>query len=327
MTSFLAALLEAVILFAGPGPMLERGPAVIREVRFEKEIRCASPLGRGFLQDVEVRIAVPKDDLRQRILSLDFFEPPSRFVDDGYGNRLAVFNRRHMGPGVVWRVGWTAQVQTHEVTHRVTPAQIGHLTDIPPEITAAYLGDQDRYGMGDPLVQALARQVGDGARDALDLAFRINELLRERLTYRNDGRWDTVPRVLENGHGSCSEYNFAFIALARLNGLPARYVGASSLDPGDDAVFEDRIHHRWTEVWLPGYGWFPVDASRNDGEKGDPTNSWFGRTSALLLVLMKGDGGPGHPLRWGYVAALDAHEGGDARAVSSKRFLWSRSDP
>ena len=152
------------------------------------------------------------------------------------------------------------------------------------------------------------------------------EHLRGRLTYRNDGKWESADRVLRNGHGSCSEYNFAFIALARLNGLPARYVGASALRSAGPQ-YEDTVHHRWTEVYLPGHGWFPIDSSRNDGEDGSPVNRWFGRTSASLLVLMRGEGGKNHPLRWGYVATVDARRIGDGRLSKRKRFLWAKVPP
>jgi hypothetical protein len=148
--------------------------------------------------------------------------------------------------------------------------------------------------------------------------------VRTRLTYNNDGRWDDAPQVLRQGHGSCSEYNFLFVALCRASGLPARYAGATARR-NDDGTYEDTVHHRWSEVYLPGYGWMPVDVSRNDGEDGAPINRWFGAVGDRLLVLVKGDGGDHEPLGWSYVVSVtgDAQQGADF--LRTKKFLWENA--
>lgn len=314
-------LLLATLLPSGPDPVL--GPPLVRQVRLAERVTCHSRSGKGTLTDVEIRVAVPADNERQTIESLEYSRTPDGFLDDAYGNKFAVFKVADVAAGRSVEVGWTARVRTKLIEHRVTREHLKPLDEIPASVKNSYLGRARRYGMDDADLRDAASRIGKAAKDPLDLTFRINEHLREQLTYRNDGRWENADEVLRNRHGSCSEYNFAFIALARLNGLPARYVGATALR-SDGRSYEDTIHHRWTEVYLPGYGWFPVDASRNDGEEGGPANQWFGRTDARLLVLMKGDGGKRHPLGWGYVAKVLAHSRGDAIARTDKRFLWSR---
>ena len=302
------------------------GPTIERSVRFVERIECKSASGNGYLTDVEVRVAIPVDDRRQTITELRFQPRPDAFVSDGQGNRFAVYRRARVAAKEVVEVGWSCRVRLSEIAHNVNRAGLKPLSEAPEEIRSAYLGDAIKYGMTDPHMRKVAASLGGKAKDPLDLAFRINEHLRGRLTYRNDGKWESADRVLRNGHGSCSEYNFAFIALARLNGLPARYVGASALRSAGPQ-YEDTVHHRWTEVYLPGHGWFPIDSSRNDGEDGSPVNRWFGRTSASLLVLMRGEGGKNHPLRWGYVATVDARRIGDGRLSKRKRFLWAKGPP
>lgn len=302
------------------------GPTIERSVRFLERVECESASGKGYLTDVEIRIAVPTGDKRQTVTALRFQPRPDSFVADDHGNRFAVYRRARMAAKEVVKVGWSCRARLSEITHKVDRAGLKPLSEAPKEIRDAYLGGAAKYGMDDPHMREVAASLGGKAKDALDLAFLINEHLRVRLTYRNDGKWESADRVLRNGHGSCSEYNFAFISLARLNGLPARYVGASALRSAGPR-YEDTVHHRWTEVYLPGHGWFPVDASRNDGEDGTPVNRWFGRTSASLLVLMRGEGGSSHPLRWGYVAAVDARRFGDARLSKRKRFVWTKASP
>lgn len=314
-------LLILSMLATDPDPVL--GPTIERSVRFVKRVQCESTSGKGYVTNVEIRIAVPADDERQTLSALRFHPRPDGFVVDAHGNRFAVYRRDRLAADEVVEVGWSCRARLREIAHRVDRSALKPLADIPKDVRSAYLRSAVKYGMSDTRVREVAASLGKKAKDPLDLAFLINEHLRGRLTYRNDGKWESADRVLRNGHGSCSEYNFAFIALARLNGLPARYVGASALR-SEGPRYEDTVHHRWTEVYLPGHGWFPVDASRNDGEDGTPVNKWFGKTSARLLVLMRGDGGGTHPLRWGYVAAVDGRRHGDARLSNRKRFVWTK---
>jgi transglutaminase-like putative cysteine protease len=88
-------------------------------------------------------------------------------------------------------------------------------------------------------------------------------------------------------------------------------------------TYEDTVHHRWVEFYLPGHGWFPVDGSRNDGEDGNPVNSYFGKIAPGLLVLLHGDGGSLAPLGWGYVTRATFKDGTKGSQVDSeKRFTW-----
>ncbi len=323
----MTAMSQLLLILSLIGPTSDErliGPTLERSVRFIESVSCKSRSGKGKLEDVEIRVAIPADNSRQAISQLRFSPEPDSLIRDAHGNGFAVFRIKSIIPGESVEVGWSCQARLRAVEHVVEKDALKPLDEVPAPIRDVYLRQADRYGMDDPEVRRAAAALGRRADGALHLAFLINEHLRERLTYRNDGRWESADRVLRNGHGSCSEYNFAFIALARLNGLPARYVGATALRSDEDQ-YEDTIHHRWTEVYLPGYGWFPVDASRNDGEDGSPVNAWFGKTAARLLVLMKGDGGRDHPLGWGYVAAAEARRVHDARLVRKKRFLWTRT--
>jgi len=91
---------------------------------------------------------------------------------------------------------------------------------------------------------------------------RVYEYLADHLSYnlKPVGGWNPAPTVLKRGTSSCSEYSYTMIALCRSLGVPIRYAGAVSLR-GDDASFDD-VFHRWTEVYLPPYGWIPFDVNK-----------------------------------------------------------------
>ena len=75
------------------------------------------------------------------------------------------------------------------------------------------------------------------------------------------------------GIASCNGKSRLFVALARLNNLPARLVGGVILDGR-----EKRTSHQWVEVYVQGH-WIPFG----------PTNGYFASLPAHYLRLYTGD--------------------------------------
>src|ERR1700743_257072 len=72
-----------------------------------------------------------------------------------------------------------------------------------------------------------------------------------------------IEHALMERRGVCQDFSHIMIAVARLWGIPARYVsgymyhGGSSARSGTDAT------HAWVEAWLPGLGWVGFDPTNN----------------------------------------------------------------
>ncbi len=89
-----------------------------------------------------------------------------------------------------------------------------------------------------------------------------------------------VDALLTTGRGFCEQFATALTVLARANGIPARLV--TGFAPGDynalSRVYTVRANdaHAWTEVYFPGYGWIPFDATPGYGAQPRPTavSSW-----------------------------------------------------
>jgi transglutaminase-like putative cysteine protease len=64
--------------------------------------------------------------------------------------------------------------------------------------------------------------------------------------------------VYEHGFGDCGAQSMYFAALCRSVGIPARAAGGMQLFPLSTTGCGD---HFWAEVYLPNYGWLPVDTS------------------------------------------------------------------
>jgi len=187
---------------------------------------------------------------------------------------------------------------------------------------ARYLAPASNYSMGSPVLRETAGRLVEGARTEREKVERIHDFILAKVRYIRDGRWDPAEQVLRQGHGSCSEYNYLLSGLLRLAGLPTRYVGGSSRASGALPA-TDLVYHRWTEVFLEGVGWFPVDCSR-DANPLRGKRSHFGRVHSDMLVWCRQAGGGEDLLGWEYRAQARSAEGGP-RLRAEHRTRWFES--
>jgi hypothetical protein len=68
--------------------------------------------------------------------------------------------------------------------------------------------------------------------------------------------------LTESHRGYCVHYASAAVLLLRMDGIPARYVSGytAQLSHGE-AVVPDSAAHAWVEVYVDGYGWYPVEVT------------------------------------------------------------------
>lgn len=216
---------------------------------------------------------------------------------DQWGQPVAHYRFRAVPAGKTLQVGWRARVKLYDVRYFPYPHRIGPLSRIPARIKRRYLEDDTKYSLRHWRIRRAVRQAVGKEDNPYWMARRIYRYIHERVRYELSGGWNVAPRVLARGSGSCSEYSFLFIAMCRAAGIPARYVG--SVVVRRDAASWDDVFHRWVEIYLPGFGWLPVDPSRGDkpseAERGDA----FHHLSPDFVVTTQGGGGSRY-LRWNY---------------------------
>ena len=121
-----------------------------------------------------------------------------------------------------------------------------------------------------PEIRDLASGLVADEDDLYHAVFNIAEWISENIEYDYDyltaltsltaETSQTASWVLENKIGVCDEISTLFISLCRSVGIPTRFVSGISYTNVGDAP-ETWGPHGWAEVYFPGTGWVPFDAT------------------------------------------------------------------
>lgn len=298
-------------------PYVRRNPRSERVV-YEEAYRN---LGPGTLTKAEIVMALPQDLPNQVLKGPPLFTPaPTDFPVDRWGQRCVRWVFEEVGPGQEVRARMEVEADLYQVRWFVDPERVGRLEDIPRDIATAYTQNNSKLVLDHPVIQKAVREALQGETNPYWMAWKINRYIQDKMHYELVGGWNVAPTVLARGSGSCSEYTFVMLAMCHAAGLPARYAG-SVVVRGDDASRDD-VFHRWVEVYLPNYGWFPVDPSGGDSPVPAESAAMFGGLDNRFLITTLG-AGDSELLGWDYNSASSWQARGRVKVLQEKAGLWS----
>lgn len=268
---------------------------ITSEVTFTHQIMNFGP---GKVLTADVYFGIPVDRPNQKIEAVCKFNPqPNEMLTDKWGLETAHFYYENIKPLEKKLTEMKVRVTTCAVNYFIYPENVGSLADIPQEVTSRFLANHEKYQYDHPVIQKAVKEALGDEKNPYWIARKIYDYLMDKMYYEMAGGWNTAPTVLERGNGSCSEYSFVYIAMCRAAGLPARYVG-SVVIRGDYASMDD-VYHRWVEVFLPGYGWVPVDPSGGDQKSPRKQARYFGHLANRFLITTESGGGS-ETMQWTY---------------------------
>jgi transglutaminase-like putative cysteine protease/outer membrane protein assembly factor BamB len=254
--------------------------------------------GPGSVKTMDVHFAIPVNRDNQVIKEAIKYIPDfTDIITDKWGQKTAHFWFKDIKAGETREIQMISVISTFDVRYFVYPDKVGSLNDIPDSIKSKYLENNDKYQFDHPIIQAALKEAIGDEKNPYWIARKIFNYLLQKMYYEMTGGWNTAPTVLKRGNGSCSEYSFVYISMCRAAKLPARYVG-SVVVRGDDASMDD-VFHRWVEVYLPNYGWIPVDPSGGDDLLPHDQADSFGALSNRFYITTQSGGGS-ETLGWTY---------------------------
>jgi len=140
-----------------------------------------------------------------------------------------------------------------------------------PRLVAAALTGKERRDDLQPdalvpitgLPAELAVKVTAGKTQTLDKARAIYDYVFTTMGYDKTGTgWGRgdVLYACDAKKGNCTDFHSLFIAMSRSQGIPARFEIGFPL-PADKHSGEIAGHHCWSDFYIDGKGWIPVDIS------------------------------------------------------------------
>lgn len=280
--------------------------------------------GPSAATDVTLNVALPVELPNQKLLTEPAFSrTASKTARDQWDQPCAVFELGSVPAGSKTALTYSVETEVAAIRFMLVPERTGSLADIPDDIRTKYTADGSRLLIGSPYIQETAKKIVGDEKNPYWIARKIYDFVIDSLHYEMTGGWDVPEVVLKRGSGSCSEYTYSFIALCRAAGLPARYQG-SIVVRGDDASI-DEAFHRWAQVYLPNYGWVPVDANRGDKESPADQARGFGGLSNRFLITTQG-GGDSEYLNWGYNSFAAYKTTGYAKIEEDNLGFWEPLD-
>ncbi len=135
-----------------------------------------------------------------------------------------------------------------------------HYLDVPEELREPLL---ELYIRGN------ARNLGFSSTGPLQKAMMVAQLLNELCEY--DPKAPAAPNgvdpveyfLFDSHRGYCMHYTSAATLMLRALDIPARYVSGFTADcqPDMSTDVPDRAAHAWVEIYMEGFGWYPVEVT------------------------------------------------------------------
>jgi transglutaminase-like putative cysteine protease len=223
------------------------------------------PLEAVTLNNVEWRIALPSDTLRQRVRHVESIGHEFE-IEEKEGQKVAVFKFDRINPHQGGLIGWKAVIEMYGLKYSLAPTDIDDSLTLPAEL-AEYLVDDDDLAMDTETMRQAAKEAAGTETNVLRKMLKIRNYVYDRLSYGIQPRIDTPDVALARGVGSCGEYVGVLLALSRLNGIACRTIGRYKCPAYPDRrnlPLQPDFNHVWLEFYVPGVGWLPMESNMDD---------------------------------------------------------------
>ncbi len=258
------------------------------EFSYVEEIRA---LDAVTLDNVEWRIALPSETLRQRIRHVEAIGHELQ-IESQDGQKVAVFKFDRLQPHQGGLLGWKVVMEMYSLKYHLSPTDIDPSLSLSPEMQQRYLVDDDELAMDTDTIRQAAKAAVGTETNVLRKMLKIRNYVYDRLSYSIQPKIDTPDIALDRGTGSCGEYVGVLLALARLNGIACRTIGRYKCPPHPERrhlPLEPDFNHVWLEFYVPGIGWLPMESNVDDTiERGPYPERFFMGLSWFHTEIGKG---------------------------------------
>ncbi|MCU0344209.1 MAG: transglutaminase-like domain-containing protein [Ignavibacterium sp.] len=134
-------------------------------------------------------------------------------------------------------------------------------------------------------IKKLSKEIVGDEKNPYLISKKIFSWISTNIPWAGAREYSTIENIsdycLTRGHGDCGIKTLLFMTLCRYNGIPAKWQSGWMLHPGEVNL------HDWSEIYLEGYGWVPVDQSFGlvDSELEDEKYFFLGSIDPYHLIV------------------------------------------
>jgi hypothetical protein len=220
--------------------------------------------------------------------------PINRTETDEDGNPIAILQlpKSQLEPGdnVTYTVTYNAESNPRSIP-QLNEQESGNLTEIPDDVRDEYCNETDTWQTSNPALQETAQTIAPNETNVLSIVEELVAWIWNNIDYPPQDKpkiSHEVPlypnQTLLHKEGDCDDQAILFITLCRICGIPSfLQVGCiygeeftmnqSSWNGTVTSVLKHMAWHGWAMVYVPPWGWLPVDLTYVMGGPGNPLNA------------------------------------------------------
>ena len=249
-------------------------------------------------KEVLIWIAIPSDEVHQKVLSLNETTVPGEFsivVDkDRPGKFLHSRIANPKTTELEFLIEYTisrAAVYTH-----IDPEQVRPLSELERSMLSEHLAKDALHMAVTSKVQSLADDVCGSETNIATQAILIMKHIAQSVDHYSYSKDPAMPRCglgdaeacLAQGGGCCTDLNSLFVAMARARDIPARLNMGYRLLEENSGKWVDPGYRCWVEYYVPGYGWISSDVVEADAPDGKGHVRWLTGLTPRRVWLNQG---------------------------------------
>jgi transglutaminase-like putative cysteine protease len=206
-------------------------------------------------QTVRAWLPIPRDYPYQTNFELISSSPVPKAIAPGDSSIRSVYFEQVSASNQPASFTINYKYTRYGVSFDINPKRVTPFDDKDPAI--AQYTKESPHVVFTPEMRALSQKIGEGEKNPALLAKKFYDWIGVNTHYSYAIEYSTIRNIsdycLSRGYGDCGQEALLFIALCRLNGIPARWQSGWHTFPGV------RSNHDWAEIYLNPYGWVPVD--------------------------------------------------------------------
>jgi len=214
--------------------------------------------------------------------------PLEALKNDADGNSIAVLKlpKQQLLPGE--NVSFTVEyriVSKPRVIANISEEESGTLDAIPQNLRDNYTRAEGPWLVNDPTLVELAHEIAGDETKVLKIVKGFVGWIDENINYTTH-EFPLYPNeTLSEGEGDCDDQAVLLVTLARIMGIPSHLQIGAIYTPTSELVEENHWDnhvrvvqrkigwHGWAMVYVPPWGWLPVDLTYITGDFADPLNA------------------------------------------------------